>query len=418
MMLFARAGRRWTAIAAACLTLASSACGASTHRPARDVPGRAAGAASSTAPAALTWGGQWCTRPDVRCSEQHGLPVMVLTRTDDPPARMLLVDVGGPGTAVENAVEQVSELGLWPRYDVLLVGEAWEVDPPSAQCLTRESGRLAHYRTLSGPACDPSRWAFDPAAYRDAVQATLTARHAALSAAVGISFGAVRVAEATPASVPLALITPAPPSGTFAGVAAARAAAITTAAARACGAAPACTRALHALATPTLDDATYSTALALIASAADPTTFTRVARSLAGGSLALGDGDRARLAYAATFRYADGAVLGNLLSYRGGTCGRYGGGTRPAAGGLESTLARVLDCPATPAATPEVAVSGRHGCVFVSDQDLVTPRALTAPWTGAGSGLRLAAGRVSGHAHADGSAATALAGMPGSLAAC
>ncbi|MDQ1742896.1 MAG: hypothetical protein QOE23_1235 [Pseudonocardiales bacterium] len=423
MMFLARPGRRrWTAIAAAWLTLTSSVCSASSHRPAREVSGRAAGSSASAlpaAPAALNWGGQWCTRPDVRCSEEHGLPVMALSRTDHPPARVLLVDVGGPGTSVENAVEQVSELGLWPRYDVLLVGEAWEVTPPPASCLTGESSRLAHYRALSGPSCDPAPWAFDPAAYREAVQATLRARHATLLAAVGISFGAVRVAEATPASVPLALITPAPPSGDFGAVAAARATALTAAAAKACGVAAACARTLRTLASPTLDDRAYATALALIASAADPTTFTRVARSLAGGSRALADGDLARLAYAATFRYADGAVLPNLLSYRGGTCGRYGGGVRPGAGGLESTLARVLSCPqAGSADTPEVTLSGRRGCVFVSDHDLVTPRALTAPWTGAGSGLRLAAGRVSGHARVDGTAATALAGLPGSLAGC
>lgn len=415
MMVFARPGRRWVAIVAAWLTLATSACSANSPRPAREVSGRVAGPASSAAPATPAWGGQWCTRPDVRCAQVHGLPVLTLTRTDHPPSKVLLVDVGGPGTSIENAVEQVSELGLWPRYDVLLVGEAWEIDTPPASCLSQESSRLAHYRTLSGPSCDPARWAFDPAAYRDAIEATLRSRHASLLAALGISFGAVRVAEATPASVPLALVTPAPPSGTFGAVAAARAAAITAAAAKACGAA--CTRGLRTLAAPSLDDRSYASALALIASASDPTTFARVARSLPGGSRALADGDLARLSYAATFRYAGGDVLPNLLSYRGGTCGRYGGGVRPAAGGLESTLARVLDCPAT-ASTPTVALAGRHGCVFVSDADLVTPRALTAPWTGAGSGLRLAAGRVSGHAHADGPAATALAGLPGSLAAC
>lgn len=344
---------------------------------------------------------------------------MVLSRTPGPLSQVLLFDAGGPGTSVENAVEQVTDLGLWPRYDVLLVGEAFEVHAAPAECLAAESRRLAHYRLLSDQPCDATPWAFDPAAYRGAVQATLSSRHATLLAAVGISFGAVRVAEATAASVPLVLITPAPPSGDYGAVAAARAAAITTAAARACGSSAACTRALGTLARPTLDDHAYATALALIASAPDPVTFTRVARSLAGGSHALADGDLARLAYAATFRYADGAVLPNFLSYRGGTCSRYGDSVRPGAGGLESTLARVLSCPqAASGGTPAVSLPGRRGCVFVSDQDLVTPRALTAPWTRAGSSLRLATGRVSGHAHADGAAATALAGLPGSLAKC
>lgn len=344
---------------------------------------------------------------------------MALTHTGRPVSRFVLADFGGPGTSVESAVERVSELGLWPRYDVLLVGEAWEVQAPPADCLATESRRLAHYRTLSDAPCDATPWGFDPDAYRGAVQDTLRSRHAQLLAAVGVSFGAVRVAGTTAASVPLALITPAPPSGNFEAVAAARAGAITAAAARACGSGAACAAALAALARPTLDDRSYATALALIAAAADHATFTRVAQSLRGGSKALSEADLTRLAYAATFRYADAAVLPNLLSYRGGTCSRYGGGVRPGAGGLESTLGRVLACPHTTAtANQDVALSGRRGCVFVSDEDLVTPRALTAPWTRAGTGLRLAAGRVSAHARADGGAARVLAGLPGSLNSC
>lgn len=344
---------------------------------------------------------------------------MALTHTDRPLSQLLLVDFGGPGTSVESAVQQVTDLGLWPRYDVLLVGEAWEVSPPSAECLAQESSRLEHFRTLPNQPCDATPWAFDPQAYRGAVQDTLRSRHAQLLAAVGVSFGAVRIAEATPALAPLVLITPAPPSGNFDAVTATRAGAITAAAARACGPSAACTRALAALARPALDDRAYATALALIASAVDPETFRRVAQSLSGGSLALAEADLTRLAYAATFRYADAAVLPNLLSYRGGTCSRYGGGVRPGAGGLETTLGRVLGCPHTaPRANPSVPLSGRRGCVFVSDADLVTPRALTAPWTGGGSGLRLATGRVSGHARADGAAATTLTGLPGSLTSC
>lgn len=334
-------------------------------------------------------------------------------------SQLLLVDVGGPGTSVEAAVEQAADLGLWPRFDVLIVGEAWEVSPPPAGCLAQESSRLEHYRALSDKPCDASPWAFDAQAYRGAVQDTLRSRQARLLAAVGVSFGAVRVAAATPASVPLVLITPAPPSGDFGAIAAARAGAIRTAAAGACGPTASCARALAALSRPALDDRTYATALALIASAANPEAFTRVAQSLGGGSRALTEADLTRLAYAATYRYADAAVLPNLLSYRGGTCSRYGGGVRPGAGGLESTLQRVLACPqAAPATAAGVPLPERRGCVFVSDGDLVTPRALTAPWTRAGSGLRLATGRVSGHARVDGAAVRTLAGLPGSLASC
>ena len=430
-----------TAALAASVLLLTAACGiggdggqsgpdATASGPATPVavltPSGATTAPPTGVPAAaadVTWGGELCRVTGVTCAEHAGLPTVLLPPASGGSRAVVLVDFGGPGGSVEQALDRVGDLGLPADLGVLLVGEAWEVSPPPETCLEQEASRLAHWSSVASAACDPTPWSFDPTAYRDAVAGALAPTGAIVSAAVGISFGAVRVSAATATSVPLALLSPAPPSGSLSVVVGSRASAISAAAARACGDAPGCGAAVSRMGSAAVhDDAGYEAALALVGTAPSPEAFTATALSLATPGA---DSTRAALhrqAFAATFRYGDGEVLPNLVSYRGGLCGWYAPGTAPV-GAIGDVLSGVLGCPAARVASGAAGstpsdLRARTGCVFTAEDDLVTPPDFSRAWTTAAPGLRSAAASLTSHGSTDGVVADVLGGVPDSLRTC
>ncbi|MEO7754353.1 MAG: hypothetical protein ABIS35_13160 [Terracoccus sp.] len=418
-----------TAALAASVLLLTAACGLGGDG---GQPGPDAMASGPVAPvpvvtpagaADVTWGGEACRITGVTCAEHAGLPTVLLPAASGGSRAVVLVDFGGPGGSVEQALDRVGDLGLPADLGVLLVGEAWEVSPPPETCLEQEATRLAHWSSVATAACDPAPWTFDPSAYRDAIAGALAPADATVAAAVGISFGAVRVSAATAPSVPLALLSPAPPSGTLSEVVGSRASAISAAAVRACGATPGCGPAVSRMGSAAVrDDAGYEAALALVGAAPSPEAFSATALSLATPDA---DSTRAALhrqAFAATFRYGDGEVLPNLVSYRGGLCGWYAPGTAPV-GAIGDVLSGVLGCPAARGAAGATGsapsdLRDRTGCVFTAKDDLVTPPAFSRAWTAAAPGLQPATASLTSHGSTDGAVADVLGGLPDSLRSC
>lgn len=332
--------------------------------------------------------------------------------TSGQPARtVVLVDLGGPGLPVDQMADSAGGLEIAPAHDLLLVGERWEIDPPPQDCLDAEARRLASFAALRGTGCDAAQWALDPGDHRTAVKEALADHGGQLVGALGVSFGAVRVAIATSREVPLILVTPAPPGGTAYSVARSRAAALTRAAAAACGTRQDCRRRLRDIEVGPSTKAEYELALALIGAARDPARVEGVLNRAEEGSTT----DLRRNAYAATFRYGDGGVLGNLLGYRAQTCSVYRA-EAVAEHGLAGVLEGVLDCGADDSVVP-VPFSRRQGCVFVAKGDLVTPTDLTEAWF-RNSRLRRARAAVSAHGMVDGAAKEMLAGLPRSVGTC
>lgn len=432
------------AVAAAALLLAlTTACSSSGDArppgPGAATPGPVAGDATVPPPQAgpPAWGGELCSQPAVTCAEHAGLPTVLVARPGSRLDDVVLVDLGGPGTSVEQTLERLADLDLFAGHDVLVVGEAWEVTPPTDACLSAEAARVASWAAITAPgsstgaSCDPSRWRFVPADYRAAVADALAPSHGRVTSGVGVSFGAVRVAAALTADVPLLLLSPAPVAGSSGAVDAARADAVLQRARALCAGRPACTGVLDRLgAGRSLEARDYEAALALVGSAPDPDLLRETVAAL-GARTGTGSADTlTRQAYAATFRYGDGAVLPNLLSYRAGTCGWYSGTGAPsptsptseadATGGtgLAALLDAVLSCGAGPTTPPAIDLVGRRGCVVTARDDVVTPPALTRPWTSGGSALVLRAGGMSAHGALDGTAASLLSRVPASLSAC
>lgn len=363
---------------------------------------------------ATTWGGDWCLADGAECQEHSGLPTLRLQGEADTIGDVVLVDLGGPGIPVEQTATAVANLGLLAKYDVLIVGEAWEVNPPSEACLAREGQRVRSFATLAGQSCDVQEWGFEAGAYRDAVRAALGSGDT-LTAAVGVSFGAVRVVAATSADTPVMLVTPAPPHGTVDTIAKERVKALRSRVAAACTRPERCLAPLGQIEGGLSRQRNYEWALGLIGAAKDRDEFDRLAARLS--DLEVQPLEMRRRAYAATYRYGEGAALPNLLGYRGATCSVYDSSPRARRQGLERVLTGVLSCGAD-SGTQEASPSGRGGCVFLARGDLVTPDALTAPWFTSGSKLRQSRSRVRDHAALEGAALKALQTLPGSLDRC
>lgn len=429
---------RLAAAATALLLALTAACSSSGDArppgPGAATPGPVAADATVPPPQAgpPDWGGELCSQTAVTCAEHAGLPTVLVARPGSRLDDVVLVDLGGPGTSVEQTLERLADLDLFAGHDVLVVGEAWEVTPPSDACLSAEAARIASWAAItapgssSGASCDPSRWRFVPADYRAAVADALAPVHGRVTSGVGVSFGAVRVAAALPVDVPLLLLSPAPVAGSSVAVDAARADAVLRRARTLCAGRPACSGVLDRLgAGHPLEARDYEAALALVGSAPDPALLRETVAALGGRT---GSADTlTRQAYAATFRYGDGAVLPNLLSYRAGTCGWYSGpgATSPTSGtgvtggtGLAALLDAVLSCGVGPTTPPAIDLGGRRGCVVTARDDVVTPSALTRPWTSGDSALVLRAGGMSAHGAVDGTAASLLSRVPASLSAC
>ena len=390
-------------------------------QPGRDV--------QTSGPAAVTWGGESCASSRVTCAEHAGLPTALVHHTAGAGSGVVLIDFGGPGMSVSQSLDRLSDLTIAPSLDVLVVGERWEVEPPSDECLAAEARRIAHWSNLDATSCDLGSLAFAPSSYAAAIEGALAPSQARLVAAVGSSFGAVRVAAATPASVPLLLLSPAPPSGSVASVVGPRAEAIAASSRRSCAGSRDCLAAVEGLLMSggVDDDLGYESALALIGSAPSTTALHDASSAVAHAADADARSRIRRMAYAATFRYGDGSVLPNLLSYRAGTCGWYTS-SPPSASALPSVMERVLACPTTgvgPAATAgpaaqsgPPAVGQRSGCVFTATDDPVTPVAFARSWVQSSPGLRLHEGAMPAHGVVAGHAGDVLAGIPASLARC
>lgn len=370
---------------------------------------------TSSGSATPAWGGEACKSKHITCRERAGLPTLMITGREHDRNEAVLIDLGGPGRSVEQTVEAVGALGILSAYDVLIIGEPWQVHRPSEKCLTKEATRVATYATLSDTFCDlAGDWAFSAANYRAAVEQTLAENETSLAAAVGVSFGAVRVAAATPRDLPLMLVTPAPPNGSAHSIMEARAAAINAAAKSACQAHTACLNRLAEIDREPTTQADYERALALIGAATNSAKFGNVAKRL--GSGALDSSEIRRRAFAATYRYGEGEVLSNLLGYRAGICSVYGD-SDPHAKGLAGVLNGVLRCPGG-YAVADVSPVERTGCVFIARSDLVTPAALSAQWLSDGSRLKQSSRTVSRHGSLDGHAKDVLLKIPESLEAC
>lgn len=404
-------------LAVATLLLVSSCTAAEQDRSAKGHP-RPTAPAAEPDPIVPAWGSQICQSVAVTCAEHAGLPTWLL-QPADAGRRAVLVDAGGPGSTLEGTVERVAALGLSPDTNVLVVGESWEVTPPRSRCLEAEARRLSTFDELRRSGCDLAEHGFSPNAYSSAVAAALEADNLELTAAVGVSFGAVRVAAGTPHEVPLVLVTPAPVRASISEIGTARSRAIRAEAQRLCPQEPrTCTAAIDGAGGALGTQLRYLEALGLLGASAQPEQFQSAITELGGRARGRESVAWRRRAYASTYRYGQGDVLPNMVSYRAGTCSVYENGAgAPADDNLALVYQEVLGCPDRVARRVRLS-DQRVGCLFEGRHDLVTPRALTRTWLASSPRIRLSPRVVPQHGAVSDTVVEMIDRAPGSVENC
>lgn len=384
--------------------------------PAGENPRPASAAAEAPPAAGPEWGRGSCAHPRLICREVRGFPTMLL-RAEGETKSTVLLDAGGPGISLENTLQGVLDSGLPANRNILLIGETWEVSRPPASCLKRESRRLANLGDRTSQACHIGDYRFSAGVYRRAIEDVTQAKGYELVAALGVSFGATRVAIGTASDVPLVLVTPAPiPSrSSVRQIASTRSMEILAESRRLCKGNAHCKREITDIRSGELTEQNVNKALALLGSASSPSGFRQVVaelRSADRDSL-----DWRRRAYAATYRYGSGSVLPNFIGYRSGTCSVYPNRGAAVSNSIARIYQRVLACPKGLAESFDVSRS-RTGCLFEARDDLVTPPVLTRTWLAEGRRIRLSASKVPRHGTLSADVLKLVSGKPEAIANC
>lgn len=381
------------ALVAASLSAASAlfmtSCTQPAELPANDTPGSVAGATQSQ-----SWEPSECKDEGIRCKTYSDLPTVFLPRTSGKKNSSLAIfDAGGPGISVQQSMSAVEASGVRNATDVLIIGESWQVKPPSDECLLAEQERLENGGRTSS--CDPSPWGFDRSQYQRALEMAEEAIGRRATTAIGVSFGATRLAAYTQhRSMNFLMVSPAPPPTNLSAVVNARAKAIENWIDKACIESP-CNEAWTLGAKPA-DGSQEPLRLqyAMLGSLASPSARNKMLKVSTGTDASEEDEKKIRrAAYAATYRVGDGRVIPNLLAYRGQTCSFYSSdmsdsirSDRREINTFSQAINRTLDCPEESQET-KISTKDIKGCVFVAKEDLVTPARFAEAWLNGSNGL-------------------------------